>query len=192
MESPSGGEGHTDEAETQGSDYAPEPWPGGPAPGALHTSSPPFRSVGFTISTTGHAIARGFHETLAPLDLEPKEFALLRAVAAAEGETQHATGERLQIPSSRMVAFIDALEARGLIERRSKPNDRRARALYLTDAGRELLGRAFELAAGYERNLCADLSEPEREQLLELLERVGARIGVPPAGHAAHSALTHE
>jgi DNA-binding MarR family transcriptional regulator len=156
------------------------------------TEGPPLRSVGFTISSTGHAVARGFHEILAPLDLEPREFALLRAVAAAEGETQQATGARLKIPSSRMVAFIDALEARGLIERRHHPSDRRARALHLTDAGRELLGHAFEVAVAYERDICADLSEAERDQLLDLLERVSASLGVPPGVHAAHSALTED
>ncbi|MGH2879628.1 MAG: MarR family transcriptional regulator [Solirubrobacteraceae bacterium] len=55
------------------------------------------------------------------------------------GASQQAIGERLQIPPSRMVAFVDALEQRGLLERRANPEDRRARALYLTDEGRELL-----------------------------------------------------
>src|SRR5581483_9559031 len=94
-------------------------------------------------SSLGYAVSRRFHTTLEPLSLEPREFALLRAVAPAEGASQQAIGERLQIPASRMVAFVDALEARGLLERRPNPNDRRARALYLTDDGRALLASAF-------------------------------------------------
>jgi DNA-binding MarR family transcriptional regulator len=179
---------------------ADHPWPGDVAPAPLEgiapspESSVPFRSVGFTVSTIGYAVARRFRELLAPLELEPREFALLRAVSASEGQSQQAIGERLQIPPSRMVAFIDALEARGLLQRRQNPDDRRTRALYLTDAGRDLLGRAFAVAVAHERDLCADLSTEEREQLLDLLQRVGLRLGLTPGVHAAHahSALADE
>jgi DNA-binding MarR family transcriptional regulator len=167
------------------------PRPGELAPASIERlsatpdSSVPFRSVGFTISSTGYAIARRFRQILAPLALEPREFALLRAVGACEGQSQQAIGERLQIPASRMVAFIDALEARGLLERRQNQADRRARALHLTEEGRRLLARAFALAAAHERDLCAELCDEEREQLLDLLQRVGERLGLPPGVHAA-------
>jgi DNA-binding MarR family transcriptional regulator len=153
---------------------------------ATVVSATPFRAVGFVLSSLGYAVSRRFRETLAPLELEPREFALLRAVGAAEGQSQQAIGEGLQIPASRMVAFVDALEARSLLERRHNPDDRRTRELHLTEDGRELLERAFALAAGLERDLCADLSAPEREQLLDLLQRVGAQLGLPAGVHAAH------
>jgi len=151
--------------------------------------APTARSVGFTLSSLGFAVAQRFTETLAPVGLEPKEFALMRAVSAAEGRTQQALAGALEIPASRMVALVDALEERGLIERRHNPRDRRARELYLTPSGTELLGRAFTLAAGLEGELCAGLSGAEREQLLELLQRVGAALGVPPGVHAATRTL---
>ena len=176
------------------------PWPGNVSPAPLEgiaaspDSAPAFRSVGFTISSSGYAIARRFRELLVPFGLEPREFALLRAVGAAEGQSQQAIGERLQIPPSRMVAFVDALAERGVLERRQNPTDRRARALYLTDAGRDLLARAFAAAAAFERELCADLSEKEREQLLALLGRVAARLGLRSSAHVAiaHAALADE
>lgn len=150
----------------------------------------PFSAVGFMVSSIGYAVGRRFHQVLAPLALEPREFALLRAVGAAEGQSQQAIGERLQIPPSRMVAFVDALERRGLLERRHNPLDRRTRELYLTDAGNALLARAFALAVELERDICAQLSVAEREQLVALLARVGARLGLPAGPHAAHAALT--
>ncbi|MGD1058520.1 MAG: MarR family transcriptional regulator [Solirubrobacteraceae bacterium] len=156
----------------------------GPGEGA---GAPPFRSVGFLASSIGYAVSRRFRQTLAPLELEPREFALLRAVGVAEGQSQQAIGERLQIPPSRMVAFVDALEGRSLLERRHNPLDRRTRELHLTPAGRQLLERAFQLAAGLENDLCADLSVPEREQLIGLLQRVGLQLGLPPGSHGAHA-----
>ena len=153
--------------------------------GATLDSVKAFHSVGFTVSTIGYAVARDFRKILAPLELEPREFALLRAVASSEGQSQQAIGERLQIPSSRMVAFIDALEARGLIERRRNPNDRRSHALHLTPAGRELVERAFAVALAHERRVCAGLTAPEREQLLTLLQRVAGELGLPAGVHSA-------
>jgi DNA-binding MarR family transcriptional regulator len=173
------------------------PWPDGrPLVEGMTAPEPerPFQSVGFTISTTGYALARRFRDLLAPLALEPREFALLRTVAGSEGVTQQAIAEQMGVAPSRMVAFVDSLEDRGLLERRQNPNDRRARALYLTGAGRELLGRAFAAAVEHEQRLTSDLSPGERRQLLELLARVGAHVGIPAGVHAAmgHSALADE
>jgi DNA-binding MarR family transcriptional regulator len=157
-------------------------------------SSAPFQAVGFVVSSVGYAVGKRFRATLAPLGLEPREFGLLRAVGAAEGQSQQAIGERLQIPPSRMVAFVDGLEERSLLERRQNPQDRRTRALYLTAEGRELLERAFALALGLERDLCAELSDSEREQLLALLQRVALRVGLVTGPHLthAHAALAEE
>src|SRR5580698_5594651 len=137
-----GGMCPTDETSGGGEDHRREggAWPGKHRPlvdGEVPTrdAAGPFRSVGFMLSTIGYAVSSGFSEILAPLGLEPREFALLRAVSTTEGQSQQAIGERLGIPSSRMVAFVDALEGRGLLERRHNPADRRARALYLTDEG---------------------------------------------------------
>jgi DNA-binding MarR family transcriptional regulator len=159
------------------------PLAGAPLPGATE----PFRSVGFTLSSLGHATARGFSEALAPLGIEPRDFALLRLLATVEGDSQQAVGERLGIPSSRMVAVLDAHEARGLIERRQDQSDRRIHALHLTADGGVLLARAFAIAVAYEQELCGNLSADEREQLLDLLQRVGVRLGVQPGIHAAQA-----
>lgn len=195
MKIETGGDTPPDEGSDLGSsECADGSWPAGLVPASLgedgqspdsSTSSTPFGGVGFTLSSIGYAVARRFRETLAPLELEPREFALLRAVAAAEGQSQQAIGDRLRIPASRIVAFVDTLEGRSLLERRHNPDDRRTRELYLTADGRRLLERAFALAVEFEHHLCAQLNGSEREQLLELLQRVGSQLGVPPGVHAA-------
>jgi DNA-binding MarR family transcriptional regulator len=152
-------------------------------------SEPAFRAVGFLVSSLGHAVAAKFSAVLAPLALEPREFALLRSVGSREGDSQQATGERLGIPPSRMVALVDALEARGLIERRHSPSDRRAHALYQTPAGKRLLTKATALAAGLEGELTRDLDPAERAQLIALLDRVAAQLGVPPGVHGSQVAF---
>jgi DNA-binding MarR family transcriptional regulator len=130
------------------------------------------RSVGFLLSQLGFTSSRSFAEELKPLGIGPPEFALMRFVAASEGQPQQALADRLGIPPSRMVARVDALEEAGLVERRTDPADRRVRGLHLTRKGKGLLGRAAKIAIEYEGQLCAELSDDEREQLIDLLQKL--------------------
>jgi DNA-binding MarR family transcriptional regulator len=149
--------------------------------------TPAFRSVAFLLSSLGFAVSRRFHQALEPLDLEPGEFALLRAVAVSDGEPQNALAERLHISPSWMVAIVDELERRELLERRPHARDRRVRNLHLTAAGKKLLGQAERRAQQLDRRVTDPLSEIELHQLLELLQRVAASLELQPG--AAHAAL---
>jgi DNA-binding MarR family transcriptional regulator len=102
----------------------------------------------------------------------PREFLLMRFVAAAEGQSQQALAERLAVPASRMVALVDHLEDAGLVERRADPADRRVRGLYLTRKGRGALERASKIAIDYETRLCAGINREERERLIDLLQKL--------------------
>jgi DNA-binding MarR family transcriptional regulator len=153
-------------------------------------------TVGFLLSQLGAANARWFHETLVPVGLEPRQFAILRWVAQDEGRSQQALGDALGIAPSRMVALIDELEERGLVERRTNPSDRRARALHVTTDGRRLLATAMERALAHEAQLCAPLTLDERQALVELLQRVAAGQGLIPGVHpelrTGESPLEHD
>jgi DNA-binding MarR family transcriptional regulator len=146
---------------------------------------PPFEAVGFLLSSLGYAVSRQFHAVLKPLGLEPRHFAVLRTVRVLEGATQQAVASFLQIPPSRMVAILDNLEERGLVERRQRPDDRRSRAMFLTVAGEDLLRRAQDVAAEFERTVCGDMAPDERAALVRTLQGIGARLGVPAHAHAA-------
>src|SRR5436190_10250251 len=150
-------------------------------------TTPPFRSAAFLRSTLGFTVSRRFHEMLGPLGLGPGEFALLRAVAASGGEPQNALAERLHISPSWMVAIVDELERRGLLERRPHARDRRVRNLHLTAAGKKLLRQAERRAQQFDRQVTDPLTEAELQQLLELLQRVAAGLDLQPG--AAHAAL---
>src|SRR2546425_881925 len=135
-------------------------------------NEPPFRSVGFMLSTLGYTISRRFHEALAPLELEPSQFSVLRAVGFNQGQSQHALAESLHISPSHMVAIVDELERRELVERRAQPSDRRVRTLHLTTAGEKLLAQALAVAKEFEQLSTKPLGAEERAQLLEMLDRL--------------------
>ncbi len=132
------------------------------------------RSVGFLISQLGFFSSKGFVEALAPAGIDPRQFLLMRFVATSEGQSQQALAERLDVPPSRMVALVDRLEDVGFIERRPDPEDRRVRGLHLTRKGRGVLERASKIAIDYETRLCAGINRKEREQLIDLLQKLQA------------------
>jgi DNA-binding MarR family transcriptional regulator len=134
----------------------------------------PPRSVGFLLSQLGFVGSKGFAAALEPIGIDPREFLLLRFVATSEGQSQQALAERLAVPPSRMVALVDHLEEAGLVERRADPDDRRVRGLHLTRKGRTTLERAFKIAIDFETELCSGLDSAEREQLIDLLQKLQA------------------
>jgi DNA-binding MarR family transcriptional regulator len=137
------------------------------------------------LSSLGFAISRRFQQALEPLELEPGEFALLRAVGASEGESQNTLAERLHISASWMVAIVDDLERRGLLERRPHARDRRVRNLHLTAGGKKLLRKAERNAQSFDQQVTDPLSETELLQLLDLLDRIAAGLELQPGAHAA-------
>jgi DNA-binding MarR family transcriptional regulator len=139
--------------------------------------------VAFLLSQLGYHSSRLWQGRLAPLGLDPRHVMLLRHVAIAEGRSQQALGEVLQIPPSRMVALVDALEQRGLLRRRPDPGDRRVRTLHLTRDGRRLLDEVMEISLEHERQLCKGLQPAEREQLITLLSRLAAEQGLGEGVH---------
>lgn len=132
----------------------------------------PPRSVGFLISQLGFFSSKRFSEALEPVGIGPREFLLLRFVAASAGQSQQALAERLGVPASRMVALVDDLEDQGLVERRPDPDDRRVRGLHLTKEGSETLARAAQVAIEYEQKLCSPLEADERDELIDLLQKI--------------------
>lgn len=145
----------------------------------------------FLLSQLGLQSAQSFAAGLTPLGLDPNRFGLLVHVARIEGQSQQRLAEVLGIHQNTMVGIIDDLEARGLVQRRRHPNDRRAYAIHLTPAARELLPAASRVADEQETRLLNKLSEAERAKLIELLsllaQRSGYRAGVHGGLGSPHS-----
>lgn len=144
-------------------------------------------SLAFLLSQVGIHAASQFAERLAKIDLQPPLFRILNLVDAAEGRSQQAIGEAIQVPPSRMVALVDELERRGLVERRPNPDDRRVRALYLTRKGRQRLARGREIAQAHEEALTAGLEPADRDRLTQLLQQI---VDKQTIGRGVHPGLS--
>ncbi len=144
-------------------------------------------SVAFLLSQVGIHASQRFARRLAEIDLHPPQFRVMNMVDAVEGRSQQAIAEAIGAPPSRMVAIIDELEQRGLVERRPHPGDRRVHALYLSAAGRRLLARGRKIAAAHEEELMRGLRGADRKRLVALLQLVVDEQGI---GSGVHPGLS--
>lgn len=113
--------------------------------------------------------ARAFNAALQPLGIEGRHFGLL-AVLQQEGPmSQTQLGARTSHDKSAIVRSIDDLQARGYVERRPDPRDRRAFAVTLTDTGRSAFRQAEVIAVHVADDLFAGIDERDRSELERLL-----------------------
>jgi len=118
-----------------------------------------------------HAASR-FASRLRELELAPAHAGILRIIAASSGISQQVLASRLGMVPSRLVALIDELEAKGLLERRDNADDRRVHALHVTEKGTKAMTDIGRVARAHDDAICAALSEKERASLWSMLTRI--------------------
>jgi DNA-binding MarR family transcriptional regulator len=101
--------------------------------------------------------------------LSPAQALLLRELDRPV--SQRILARRLGHDPSNVTALADALEARGLVERRMDAADRRVRTLVRTPAGERVKQQLDERLFQAPDALCS-LTEREQQQLLRLLRKV--------------------
>ncbi len=143
----------------------------------------------FLLAQVGAQGARRFGQRVSEIGLTPADVGLLRKIGSDPGISQQALAEFLGVMPSRMVALVDELESKGIVERRRSTEDRRNYALLITDRGREVLGKVYRIAAEHEEEFCAALSHEEKLQLTALCRRIADQQGLTPGVHPGYSSL---
>ena len=113
----------------------------------------------------------------AGIDLTSVQFAALDAISGHPGIDQAGVAAEIAYDRATIGGVIDRLEGKGLVRRQVSPRDRRAREVFATEAGLELLARMRPLVAGVQDDILARLSPEERTQMLTLLAKSIGRTG---------------
>ncbi|HYW87063.1 MAG TPA: MarR family winged helix-turn-helix transcriptional regulator [Chloroflexota bacterium] len=109
---------------------------------------------------------------LEALSVDTRHYTVLAVVAAGGGSSQRTIADTLGLDRATVVALVDTLEFHGLARRVRSRDDRRANAVELTAKGRRALKRADALMEACELSFVATLSDQERRQLRDILERL--------------------
>ena len=132
----------------------------------------------FLLAQLGSHAAAQFTERVGVLGLAPADAGILRLLRVEAGLSQQELATKLQIHPSRLVAILDNLEKRGLVERRANPDDRRLYSIHLTKDGGEVLEKIGKVAREHEDALLSTLTSAERDELAALLLRIADQQGL--------------
>lgn len=123
---------------------------------------------------TWFSLNQAFRQRLAPLNITPDQFTILRWLAEGDpaGLTQSQITQHMASDPNTITATVRRMEAAGLLERHPHEQDGRAKRVRLRNNGRVIFEQAQSLAIELQKSALSCLNETEAGQFLEFLERV--------------------
>jgi len=112
---------------------------------------------------------RTANKWLEPCGIKARDFAILSLVSTNEQPSQRELAEFLSLDASQVVALVDSLEKKNLLERRTDPRDRRSNILVSTKEGMALFEKAQVAIDNAREESLEGLTPAEREELKRLL-----------------------
>jgi len=121
--------------------------------------------LGYLLKHAQLGLAELTAAALEPFGLTGRELAVLTVLASGEPASQQQAAQRLGVDRTTMVALVDVLEDKGLVQRHAHAEDRRRNVVELTEAGHDTLHRAGQAAQGAESRFLAPLSRADAQRL---------------------------
>jgi MarR family transcriptional regulator, 2-MHQ and catechol-resistance regulon repressor len=121
------------------------------------------------------SLAAYAYESIRSMGLGLSDFGALEILLHKGPLPVNIIGSKIRLTSGSISIAIDRLEEKQLVERRDDPEDRRARVVHLTPAGRKLIECAFAQHAGAMEHATSGLSPVERKEAIRLLKKLGTK-----------------
>ncbi len=121
-------------------------------------------------------LRRDFDREVGTLGVTGSQWTLLAVVASNPGATQRSIAEKLEMTEAAAGRLIDRMVADGLLERRPKPEDRRAHCIFPAALAEPVLAGLAELGARHEERLLDGLNAAERAELVRLLDHISGNL----------------
>lgn len=122
----------------------------------------------------------GAREVVRELPGGPRGYQVMSVAAVSRCANQARMAETLGLDRTVMTYLVDDLEHAGLVERRPDPTDRRARQVFLTTQGQEVLTAAAQRIEAVEHAVLGGLSQEDAGTFRMLLMKVVAAGPVDP------------
>ncbi len=136
----------------------------------MSSAPPPLANrLGYLLKHAQERLSELTGAALEPYGLTGRELAVLLVLTDGEPASQQQAAGRLGIDRTTMVAMIDALEAKQLVERAPHPADRRRNVVALTAHGRDTVKSATRASDEAEREFLKPLGQAAGPQLKAVL-----------------------
>ena len=154
---------------TQDRDAAPPPDAASPRAAADQRDAGGDESLSEAFRSVSRRLREVSQETLAPWDITPGHLRALRVLSRSGTMRLSELSDHLHIAPRSTTEVADALESRGLIQRRPDPGDRRATLVELTEHGASVLSAILASRGAEADQVFSRLSPADRVQLTRIL-----------------------
>lgn len=128
--------------------------------------------LGLHVGTVNTLFVTRLEKNLDPLNVTPKQVAILWLVNANPGVKQTDLSKFFQIERPTVHQFVRQLMKNDFLINEPSKLDRRAGGLWLTDQGRDVLAKARTAIVGHEDLLTACLTAREKSELFRILMKL--------------------
>ena len=133
-------------------------------------------TLGFLVHDVARMLRALIDRRVESYNLTHAKWQALGILDMSEGISQTELAQTLELERSTVGRLMDRLEARGFIERRPDPTDRRALRLYLTDTARPVLDDLEHVAEEVRSIALTGLSPQEVIELKRMLAIVKGNL----------------
>lgn len=135
------------------------------------------RSASLKLTVIARQLRMHFDQSVARLGVTRSQWTVIAVAARNPGVTQRTIANALEISEASAGRLIDRLCADGLLERRAKDDDRRAHAVFLTEAGKSITSKLGVIARINEEAAFAGFREDDLKRLNALLDALSENLG---------------
>lgn len=131
------------------------------------------RMVGFFIRRLNQISVSIFADRMTQegYDFTPVQFAAMSMLSKRPGLDQATLAGLIAYDRVTLGGVVDRLEAKGLVDRKVSKSDRRARELFLTEDGKQVLAKLVPVVTVLQDDILIGLTDQEKEQFLVLIEK---------------------
>ncbi|MGH3652057.1 MarR family winged helix-turn-helix transcriptional regulator [Glutamicibacter sp.] len=136
-----------------------------------------WNSLSYLTARAGRIGTQELTELMESESLARHHFTIICALDEFGGISQNDLAARSNLNRGHLVAYLDQLSSRGILERNVDPEDRRRNVIRLTAEGRTFAARAMKAARHNEAKVFGALDAQQQVQLRTLLQLVAAQDG---------------
>lgn len=137
--------------------------------------------IGLHLARTARTVTQAFERAMAEAGGSGAAFQVMLLVQSQKWGNQARMAAALGITGATLTHHLNALERDGLVRRWRDPANRRVQHTELTPTGEELFARLRGVALRHDERLRTSITEAETAMLHEVLARLAAAVGAPPA-----------
>ncbi len=128
--------------------------------------------LNFLLARAQQTVHQYFKSRLAEFDVTPVQYGILNCLWRDDNLSPKQIAEKLFLDSSTITGILDRLENKGLLMRKSDPNDRRALRVALTERGIKLREPIEKAIIEANQHYLGAFGQSDYERLEEYLKKI--------------------